>query len=98
MGATWTTLGNPSGSANTFNSQSTYVLPYTHPASGQILLIYMGDRWNFNGPGSVGNASYVWLPLLAPKSDDQGYRLHGLENGGDGAWRLGAFLEGGAPT
>jgi len=28
------------------------------------LLLYMGDRWNHAGPGSVGNASYVWLPMV----------------------------------
>lgn len=26
--------------------------------------MYMGDRWNAAGPGSVARASYVWLPLL----------------------------------
>lgn len=26
--------------------------------------MYMGDRWNAAGPGSVAQASYVWLPLL----------------------------------
>ena len=26
--------------------------------------MYIGDRWNFGGPGSVARASYVWLPLL----------------------------------
>ncbi len=30
--------------STTFNSQSTYVLPYTHP-SGKTLHIYMGDRF-----------------------------------------------------
>ena len=45
-GATWTVLGNPSGSGNTFNSQSTYTLPYTHPTTGKTVVIYMGDRWN----------------------------------------------------
>ena len=27
--------------------------------------MYMGDRWNYHGNGSVGNATYVWLPLVA---------------------------------
>ena len=31
-------------------------------------------RWNPYGPGSVGNASYVWLPLL-PKLDSIGFEL-----------------------
>jgi hypothetical protein len=33
-----------------------------------VLHIYYGDRWNYDGPGSVGNASYMWLPLLPPAS------------------------------
>lgn len=40
----------------------------------QVLHIYMGDRWNFQGPGSVGNASYVWLPLLR-HSDGGAYSI-----------------------
>lgn len=30
----------------------------------KMLYMYQGDRWNQGGPGSVGNASYVWLPLI----------------------------------
>ena len=37
-GSKWTVLGNPSGDKTTFNSQSTYVLPYTHPSSGKKLI------------------------------------------------------------
>jgi len=28
-----------------------------------IFIVYMGDNWNANGPGGVGNASYLWLPF-----------------------------------
>ena len=60
----WQVLGNPSGSPTTWDSQSTFVLPYVHP-DGRELLIYLGDRLNGHGEeGGVGNASYVWLPLL----------------------------------
>ncbi|KAK9813147.1 hypothetical protein WJX72_009862 [[Myrmecia] bisecta] len=52
------------GADTTFQSQSTFVLPITF-SDGARLFIYMADRWNFEGPGSVGNASYVWLPLAA---------------------------------
>jgi len=64
-GATWTVLGNPSGSRTTFNSQSTYVLPYTHPSTGKQLLIYMGDRWNAGHPPN----EYIWLPMLKSGTD-----------------------------
>lgn len=63
-GAEWTELGNPSGDPTTFESQDTFVLPYRHP-NGDELPIYMGDRWNADGPGGVSNASYVWLPMVA---------------------------------
>jgi hypothetical protein len=94
-GATWKVLGNPSGDGTTFNSQPTFVLPYTHP-SGKRLPIYMGDRWNFQGPGSVGNASYVWLPLvkdssrlpLVKDSSTAGYHMPALSGGGNGKWKV----------
>ena len=47
-GTVWTELGDPSAGTDrggiTFNSQSTYVLPYAHP-DGRQLLVYLGDRW-----------------------------------------------------
>jgi hypothetical protein len=61
-GAAWISLGNPTNNSYTFNSQSSYVLPYKQ-RTGETLLIYMGDRWNFNGPGGLMNASYIWLPI-----------------------------------
>ena len=77
----WTVLGNPSGDAHTYHTQSTYVLPYTHPRgskhAGETLLIYMADRWVTPGktPASVVNASYVWLPLLPDASAPTGFTL-----------------------
>jgi len=53
-------LGNPTGDSISFNSQSTYILPYQHP-NGKLLLIYMADRWNFP---NVDEATYVWLPMI----------------------------------
>lgn len=88
-GTQWTVLGIPSGDATTFNSQSTYVLPYTHPATQRRLHIYLGDRWNEAGAGSVGNASYVWLPLVRNASTPALFSMSGLADGrGDGSWRI----------
>ena len=88
-GATWTVLGNPGGSKSTFNSQSTYVLPYAHP-SGKELVMYLGDRWNNGGPGSVGNASYVWLPLVKDGADPSGWKLGAttVDAAGNGEWKV----------
>lgn len=85
-GATWQRLGNPSRNNRTFNSQPTFVLPYTSAKlPGRQLLLYMGDRWNaldlrserprasFD-PGSVSNASYVWLPLVRGLPGQRGCR------------------------
>jgi hypothetical protein len=58
-GAGWVDLGNPSNDATTFDSQSTFLLPYTHP-DGHKTLIYGGDRWNADGPGGLKNSSYIW--------------------------------------
>lgn len=57
-GATFTSLGNPTGDSTTFNSQSTNVLIYKNT------IIYQGDRWNYKGPGGLGNATYIWLPII----------------------------------
>ena len=54
-GASWQALPQPevgSGASTTFDSQPTFVFPYTC-ASGSTVLLYMGDRWNVKGPGSV---------------------------------------------
>jgi len=66
-GAKWTSLGNPSGSSTTYNSQSTNVLLFPY-GSGQVDIIYQGDRWNEAGPGGLLNATYIWLPLEASGS------------------------------
>jgi beta-galactosidase len=63
-GASWTSLGNPSNDATTFDSQSAYVLPYEDD-NNNIKLIYIGDRWNAKGLGGLVNATYVWLPIVA---------------------------------
>lgn len=80
-GATWTNLGNPSGSSTTYDSQSTFVLPYMHP-SGKMLYIYMGDRWS--NPKPAANAIYVWLPL---QRDSKGAFTMPLEN----SWKIGNY-------
>ena len=54
-GATWSLLPPPVTGplANTtYNSQPTFVLPY-ECASGRTVFMYLGDRWNFRGPGGV---------------------------------------------
>ncbi len=58
----WTELGNPCvGSeeriANTFESQSTYILPVSGNPDAYI---FMADRWR---PKNAIDGRYVWLPL-----------------------------------
>jgi hypothetical protein len=60
------------------------LVSYVQP---QELLIYYGDRWNVGGPGSVGNATYVWLPLVPDPMADLGLQL--LDPGQ--SWRLGDY-------
>jgi len=43
---------------NTYNSQTTYVVPVT--GSAGTTYMYMGDSWI---AGNVGNSTYLWLPL-----------------------------------
>ena len=83
-GAKCTVLGNPSGSSTTINSQSTYVLPYTHPSTGKQLLIYMGDRWNAGHPPN----EYIWLPMVKNgiRSDPSGLQMAPLDGNGNGKW------------
>mgnify|MGYP001066325611 FL=1 len=58
--AQWISLGNPTHSSTTFNSQSTFVLPFpSRKNPGELFYIYMGDRWN--APDLL-DASYIWLP------------------------------------
>lgn len=84
-GANWTVLGNPSGSATTYNSQSTYVLPYKHPTTGKTLYVYMGDRWN---SGHAPNP-YIWLPMVRNVSDPTGFTWPFAQL--DGAWKVSDF-------
>lgn len=58
----WEELGNPclgSGEqiTNTFNSQSTFILPVPGRADA---FIFMADRWN---PANAIDGRYVWLPV-----------------------------------
>ena len=43
------------------------------------LYIYFADRWNHNGEGSVGDASYIWLPMTRSSTDNNKFVLHGLK-------------------
>ena len=85
-----------------YDSQPTYVLPLELPPAGKLLL-YMGDRWNQgseSAPGSVGGASYVWLPLLHNASAPTGLSmplLHGRWNA-TGRWRVRDFVEAAPPN
>lgn len=60
---------------------------YKHP-SGKTLLIYLGDRWNGHGEnGGVGNASYVWLPIISRGPNV--FSIPGLANdNGNGQWKI----------
>ena len=43
---------------NTFNTQSTFVLPVT--GSSGTTYMYLGDRWNSS---NITDSTYIWLPL-----------------------------------
>lgn len=65
-GGEWEFLGDIGDglySRLSYNSQPTFVLPLRNATSGELVPVYMGDNWNANGPGGVGNASYLWLPF-----------------------------------
>ena len=51
------------GSQTTFGSQAASVFPYFYE-DGTALWIYMGDRWNAFGPGSVCTPSFSHYVLL----------------------------------
>ena len=61
------------GADKTYGSQATFVFDIPNPAGGPPLWVYMGDRWNYDGPlpGEVANATYAWLPIL-PLAGDAG--------------------------
>jgi hypothetical protein len=52
------------GNGNTYNSQSTYVLPIQ--GSQGTAYLYMGDRWGPAQGQRVNQSQYVWLPLTFP--------------------------------
>jgi len=54
LSGTWKEIGNPTSSSTTFDSQSTFFLPYKNH------FIFMADRWNYP---NLSNATYVWLPV-----------------------------------
>jgi len=62
-GAIWQNNYNPSNDSTTFNSQSTFIFPYVNP-DGNKTFIWMADRWNFDGPGGLDEATLIWLPLV----------------------------------
>lgn len=59
----WSGLTNI-GNANTYQSQSTYVLPVE--GSSDTSFLYMGDRWAGAWGGAVNTSEYVWLPIAFP--------------------------------
>jgi len=50
-------VGSPAQQGNTFESQSTFVMPMTGKKSE---FLFMADRWH---PKALGDSRYVWLPL-----------------------------------
>jgi len=58
----WVNLGNPTNDSTSFNTQPTYVVPFT-TKNGQKYHIYMADNWVHGGPAGLVDASYVWLPI-----------------------------------
>lgn len=55
----WSALADiATAGTDTWNSQSTFVLPVT--GSSGTTYIYMGDRWL---SGQIENSPYIWLPL-----------------------------------
>lgn len=87
--AAWTKLPQPAagpGADTAFDSTPAFVHAHRW-ADGRELHVYVGDRWNAGGEGGVGNASYVWLPLLpVTGSDPLAFKLLWLDS-----WRLGDF-------
>ena len=57
-----------------YDSQVTYIFPLADPkgSGSPPLWVYLADRWNYEGPlpGSVANATYVWLPILPLKGTE----------------------------
>jgi hypothetical protein len=53
----WVDMGNPTGSSTSFNTQPTYVVPYT-PANGKTYFVYMVSEH-----GAVDNAVLLYTTL-----------------------------------
>ena len=58
-----------------YDSQVTFIFPIADPkgtGNSPPLWVYLADRWNYEGPlpGSVANATYVWLPILPLKGTE----------------------------
>ncbi|CAK0848708.1 unnamed protein product [Prorocentrum cordatum] len=58
----WQDMGNPTRNILSFNTQPTYVVPYT-TKTNETYFIYMADNWIHAGLGGLMDASYVWLPI-----------------------------------
>jgi hypothetical protein len=57
----WKKMGNPckgAGAENTFQSQSTFVLPMP---GKKDTFIFMADQWN---KSNLEGSGYIWLPLI----------------------------------
>jgi len=66
----WVNLGNPTNDSHSFNTQPTYVVPFT-TKQGHKYHIYLADNWIHGGPQGLINASYVWLPIqFSPRAGD----------------------------
>ena len=60
--ASWRPLEPPvygKGANITYDSQPSFIFPL-QLSDGTTLHIYMGDRWNFDGPGSV-SISFLYI-------------------------------------
>jgi hypothetical protein len=56
----WETIGNPTASPTTFDSQSTWI--FKCKPGAKIPFVYMGDRW-VPKEGGLVNSTMVWLPI-----------------------------------
>lgn len=73
----WADLGNPTNDRRSYNTQPTYVVPYT-TKKGFTYFIYMADNWIHAGKHGLVDAGYVWLPIELgefPSSDCKSARL-----------------------
>eukprot|EP01048_Picozoa_sp_COSAG05_P009644 COSAG05_NODE_803_length_7215_cov_20.387858_1_plen_879_part_10 len=72
-GAKWSATDqyNPSGNPTTWNTQSSFIFPFSHADGSGTTFVWMADRWNEGGtevlPGGLDNWTSVWLPLVPPQ-------------------------------